>query len=155
MKISLIAMGNKMPDWVETGCQTFIKRLQEYSQIQVIEIPLIKRGKNSDVARILEKETQLMKDFIPAQAHIIALDKGGRTFSSEALATKIEQLQQITAHLCFLIGGPEGFTSEMLQLCHEKWSLSLLTFPHTIARLVLLETLYRSCSILQHHPYHK
>lgn len=148
-------MGNKMPTWVEGASEEFIKRLQDGIQINLIEIPLSKRGKSTDLLRILEKEMQLMRAAIPMHARIIALDKGGHMFSSEQLATKIQQLQHITSHLCFLIGGPEGLAPELLALCHEKWSLSTLTFPHTIARIVLLETLYRAWSILQHHPYHK
>jgi 23S rRNA (pseudouridine1915-N3)-methyltransferase len=118
-------------------------------------MPLIKRGKSSDVTRILEKEMLNMRAAIPNQSYLIALDKSGRMFSSEQLATQLEQLQQKTSHLCFLIGGPEGISAELLRACHERWSLSTLTFPHTIARIILLEALYRSWSILQNHPYHK
>jgi 23S rRNA (pseudouridine1915-N3)-methyltransferase len=155
LKITLISMGNKMPLWVEDASQAFIKRLQEGAMVNLIEIPLTKRGKSTDLPRILEKEMHLMRAAIPANGRVIALEKGGKQFSSEQLALKIEQLQQITSHLCFLIGGPEGLAQELLVLCHEKWSLSTLTFPHTLARIMLLETLYRSWSIIQHHPYHK
>jgi len=155
LKITLVSMGNKMPAWVDSASQEFIKRLHEGIQINLVEIPLTKRGKSSALPRVLEKEMHLMQAAIPAHAHVIALDKAGRLFSSEQLALKIEQLQLMTSHLCFLIGGPEGLAQEILALCHEKWSLSTLTFPHTLARIILLETLYRAWSIIQHHPYHK
>jgi 23S rRNA (pseudouridine1915-N3)-methyltransferase len=155
LKITIITLGNKMPGWVEDASQAFMKRLQDHVQLNLIEMPLIKRGKSSDVTRILEKEMLNMRAAIPNQSYLIALDKSGRMFSSEQLATQLEQLQQKTSHLCFLIGGPEGISAELLRACHERWSLSTLTFPHTIARIILLEALYRSWSILQNHPYHK
>lgn len=92
---------------------------------------------------------------MPNGARIIALEIEGKAFSSEELAMKITQLQQISSHLCFLIGGPEGLSSEILSYCDERWSLSKLTLPHPLVRIMLLETLYRAWSIMNNHPYHK
>lgn len=155
LKITLIALGNKMPGWVDDAVQEFTKRLQDTVVLSIIEIPLIRRGKTSDLSRILEKEMALMSAAIPHNARLIALDVTGKTFSSEQLASKIERLQQISSHLCFLIGGPEGLAPELVARSDERWSLSQLTLPHTIVRIVLLEALYRAWSILQNHPYHK
>ncbi len=155
LKLTLIALGDKMPDWVCRASQEFIKRLSDNVVVQVIEIPLRKRGKSSDLTRVLEKEMQLTRAAIPSSTYLIALDRSGQQFSSEQLADKLAQLQHITSHLCCLIGGPEGLATELVAQCNERWSLSLLTLPHTLARIVLLETLYRSLSILHHHPYHK
>ncbi|KTD16093.1 23S rRNA (pseudouridine(1915)-N(3))-methyltransferase RlmH [Legionella jordanis] len=155
LKITLIACGNKMPKWVTEAALEFSKRIQEYAQFQLMEIPLAKRGKSSDMARILEKETGMILAAIPSGARVIALDMTGESFSSEGLARKIEHLQQITSHLCLIIGGPEGLSAEVLQRSHEQWSLSKLTLPHPLVRIVLLEALYRAWSILNNHPYHK
>jgi 23S rRNA (pseudouridine1915-N3)-methyltransferase len=155
LKITIIALGNKMPTWVVQGTNEYIKRLSDGIQLKLIEIPLLQRGKSSDLARILDKESILIKDAIPHGARIIALDSQGRSFSSEELATKIDQLQQVSSHFCLIIGGPEGLSNTILDLCHEKWSLSKLTLPHPIVRIVLLETLYRAWSIIHNHPYHK
>lgn len=144
-----------MPSWVNQGTNEYAKRLKDGIQLKLIEIPLLQRSKSSDLARILDKESNLIKDMIPNGARIIALDSHGQSFTSEELATKINQLQQISSHFCFIIGGPEGLSSEILQLSHEKWSLSKLTLPHPLVRIVLLETLYRAWSIIQNHPYHK
>lgn len=144
-----------MPRWVEEAVNEFSKRLQESATLHLIEIPLLKRGKSTDLSRILEKEMALMRGAIPNHSRLIALSIGGQTFTSEQLALKIERLQHIASHLCFLIGGPEGLSPELLAQCEEQWSLSSLTLPHTIARIVLLETLYRAFSILNNHPYHK
>lgn len=124
-------------------------------QLKLVEIPLTRRNKSSDLARIMEKEASLIKEAIPNGARIIALDIGGKSFSSEELATKISNMQQISSHFCFLIGGPEGFAQETLALCDERWSLSKLTLPHPLVRIILLETLYRAWSIINNHPYHK
>lgn len=155
LKITVIAVGNKMPDWVNQGTNEYIKRFNDGIQLKLIEIPLVKRNKSPDLARIMEKEASLIKEVIPNGSRIIALDLGGQSYSSEELAFKITQLQQINSHFCFLIGGPEGFTHETLALCNERWSLSKLTLPHPLVRIILLETLYRAWSIINNHPYHK
>lgn len=155
MKITVITLGHKMPGWVDEAVREFSKRLQESATLQLIEIPLLKRGKSSDLSRILEKELAFIQTAIPSGSRLIALDLTGESFTSEQLALKIERLQTIASHLCFVIGGPEGLAPELLTRCDERWSLSKLTLPHTLARIVLLETLYRAYSILNHHPYHK
>jgi 23S rRNA (pseudouridine1915-N3)-methyltransferase len=155
LKITLITMGNKMPNWVEQAAQDYAKRLQDGVALSIIEIPLIKRGKSTDISRIMEREMTMMSAAIPNNARIIALDVTGESFTSEQLADKIARLQQITSHLCFLIGGPEGLSSALIARSSERWSLSKLTLPHTLVRITLLEALYRAWSILHHHPYHK
>jgi 23S rRNA (pseudouridine1915-N3)-methyltransferase len=154
-KITLVCCGNKMPSWVSEAVSEYAKRLQEYASLNIIEIPLTKRGKTSDMARILDKEAALMVAAIPSGARVIALEIGGNSFNSEKLAAKLEQLQQMTGHLCFLIGGPEGLASTLVSRADELWSLSKLTLPHPLVRIVLLETLYRAWSIIHNHPYHK
>ncbi|HRD68706.1 MAG TPA: 23S rRNA (pseudouridine(1915)-N(3))-methyltransferase RlmH [Legionella sp.] len=155
LKITIITLGNKMPDWVSEGSNDYLKRLNDGVQIKLLEIPLIRRSKSSDLNRILEKESFLIKEALPKGARIIALDIEGKSFSSDALAIKITQLQQISSHFCFIIGGPEGLTPEILNLSDERWSLSKLTLPHPLVRIILLETLYRAWSIINNHPYHK
>lgn len=155
LKITIIAIGSKMPGWVEAGAAEYTKRLKEHSQLKLIEIPLIKRGKSSDLNRIMDKEASDMLAHLPSQARIIALDIEGKSFSSPELAHRISQIQLEQSHLCFLIGGPEGLSPKVLEQCHERWSLSKLTLPHPLVRIILLETLYRAWSINANHPYHK
>ena len=144
-----------MPAWVDQAVAEYAKRLKDSVSLTIVEIPLMRRGKSSDLSRIMEKEMALMSAAIPNQARIIALEIAGETFSSEQLAKKIAQLQQTNSHLCFLIGGPEGLAAELVAQSNERWSLSTLTLPHTLVRITLLEALYRAWSILQNHPYHK
>ncbi len=155
LKITLIALGNKMPSWVEHAVKEFTKRLQDGIAVTIAEIPLLRRGKSTDLSRIMEKEMVMMMAAIPNGARIIALDISGESFSSEQLADKLAHLQHINSHLCFLIGGPEGLSPPLIARSDERWSLSKLTLPHTLVRIVLLETLYRAWSILHNHPYHK
>lgn len=154
-KITVIALGNKMPAWVVEGTEDYAKRFNDSIQLKMVEIPLIRRGKSTDINRILEKESGLMIAAIPQGARIIALEIAGKSFSSEALAKSLSQIQQQSSHLCFLIGGPEGLSQDVLALADERWSLSHLTLPHPLVRIILLETLYRAWSIQQNHPYHK
>lgn len=151
----MIACGNKMPAWVNTAVAEYSKRLQEFVQLTLIEIPLAKRSKNNDLERILDKEALLILQAIPHNARIIVLDIYGNTFSSEKLADKLENLKQSNSHLCFIIGGPEGLTANVLAASQERWSLSTLTLPHPFVRILLLETIYRAFTITQNHPYHK
>lgn len=153
--MTVVAVGNKMPDWVVKGCDDYAKRFKDGIQLKTIEIPLERRSKSSDLKRILEKESLLIKEALPHGARLIALDVEGKAFTSEDLALKITKLQQISSHLCFIIGGPEGLSQEILALCDESWSLSKLTLPHPLVRIVLLETLYRAWSIINNHPYHR
>jgi len=155
LEITILAMGNKMPEWIHQGVETYAARLKEAYKFKLIELPLLKRNHPHAVKQAIEKEAQKLQSAIPKSAYVVALDIEGRTFSSEALAKHIDGLQQKTSHICFIIGGPEGLTKEVLNLCQARWSLSSLTLPHPLARIVLMETLYRAWSISKNHPYHK
>ncbi len=154
-KLSIIALGSKMPGWVNEAVNEFSKRLKEFAHITLIEIPLIKRGKNNDLSRIIEKESLLIHEAIPSNAYLIALAIEGKTLGSDELAKKLLAIQHISHHICFLIGGPEGLSDSVQKRCQESWSLSKLTLPHPLARIVLLEALYRAFTINTNHPYHK
>lgn len=155
LKLTILTIGNKMPRWVDEAVQDYAKRLQDGIQLHIIELPLQRRNKTADLSRILEKESALIQAAIPTSAYVIALDKEGTNFDSEQLANKLSQLQHVSSHLCFLIGGPEGLSPDVLARSHARWSLSRLTLPHTLVRVVLIEALYRAISIINHHPYHK
>lgn len=145
-----------MPLWVTQAVAEYSKRLQGFSDLEIIELPLQKRtNKPGDLNKILEKESQVMQSAIPSSAYCIALAIEGHSFNSEKLAQKLQHLQQQAPHLCLLIGGPEGLSHENLARCRELWSLSPLTLPHPLARIVLLESLYRAFAIHYNHPYHK
>ncbi|MBU2967566.1 23S rRNA (pseudouridine(1915)-N(3))-methyltransferase RlmH [Amphritea sp. 2_MG-2023] len=155
MKIRLIAVGTKMPSWVIEGVNEYQKRLPNEFALDIIEIPLGHRGKGADLARAKRQEGELMLAAIPKGDQVIALEVGGRNWSTEQLAEQAEQWQMSGRNVSLLVGGPDGLAPECVALADQKWSLSGLTLPHPLVRILLAEQLYRAWSILQGHPYHK
>lgn len=155
MRVHIIAMGDRMPAWVEQGYQEYAKRLGSELQLHLHEVTPEKRGKSADLKRIVQKEGERMLQAIPAGCDVIALDREGQLVSTETLAEKMQQWLAAGRDLALLIGGPEGLASECLQRAQWRLSFSAMTFPHPLVRVILAEQLYRAYSILKHHPYHK
>lgn len=155
MKIRLIAVGTKMPAWVEEGYTDYAKRLSADVVLELIEIPAGKRGKNADLARITEKEGEAMLAAIPQGDHVVALDVLGKSFGTEQLAGTLENWLPQGRNISLLIGGPEGLAPAALARAAEKWSLSKLTLPHPLVRVLVAEQLYRAWTLLKGHPYHR
>ncbi len=154
MKIHLIAMGNRMPNWVTEGYQTYAKRLPDHCQLNLIEIPLLKRSKQADSARLLAREGEKMLAAIPKNSYPIALEVGGHSWSSTELAQQLSQWLAGGQDIALLVGSPEGLPAACLQQAKTRWSLSPLTLPHPLVRVVAAEQLYRAWTILNSHPYH-
>lgn len=155
MKIRLISVGNKMPDWVTQAYQNYQKRLTGSVQLELIEVPLSKRGKNADIKRLMEKESQQMLAAIPERYKVVCLDVKGRAISTENLAQKIHNCEQQGDNIALLIGGPEGLSSHCFDRTDERWSLSAMTLPHPMVRVLLAEQIYRAWSLNTGHPYHR
>ena len=155
MNINLIAVGEKMPRWVQDGYQEYSKRLPAECRLNLMEIPARHRGKNADLARILRQEGQAMLAAIPKGNLVIALDVKGKPWSTEALSDQMEGWMSGGQDVALLVGGPEGLAAECLTVARNRWSLSPLTLPHPLVRVVLAEQLYRAWSILRNHPYHR
>ncbi|VAW94699.1 23S rRNA (pseudouridine(1915)-N(3))-methyltransferase [hydrothermal vent metagenome] len=155
MRIQIIAIGERMPSWVQEGYQEYVKRIANGLSISLVEISAEKRNKSSNTPKILEKEAQRMLQAVGKDHYIIALDKGGQSWSTETLAARIRGWQQDGTNISILIGGPEGMTTELLQQAQLKLSFSAMTFPHPIIRVMLAEQIYRAYSIINNHPYHK
>lgn len=144
-----------MPTWVTEGYLEYAKRLPPAIQLELIEVPLNKRLKNSDVPRLIADETKQMLSHIQTQDHVIALDLKGKSWSTTVLAQQLELWLGNGQTIALLIGGPEGLSQDSLARANEKWSLSNLTLPHPLVRVVLAEQIYRAWSIYSHHPYHR
>lgn len=144
-----------MPAWVEQGYHEYAKRLTGNLKLELIEIPLNKRSKNADIDRLIAQECKQMLCHIQAQDHVIALEVTGKNWSTETLAENLACWQHQGHNICLLIGGPEGLHKDALARAQEQWSLSNLTLPHPLVRVVLAEQLYRSWTILARHPYHR
>lgn len=144
-----------MPDWVQTGYSEYAKRLPRECALALREVPLAARGKNADIARAIEKEGEAMLAAIPAQERVIALDVTGKPQSTGSLAKTLQEWQMQGGDTSFLIGGPDGLSGNCLTRARESWSLSGLTMPHPLVRILLAEQLYRAWSMLHNHPYHR
>ncbi|MGD8782786.1 MAG: 23S rRNA (pseudouridine(1915)-N(3))-methyltransferase RlmH [Thioalkalispiraceae bacterium] len=155
MRIQIIAIGDRMPGWVQQAFNEYIKRIGAGLTVELVEISPEKRGKASNLDRIMEKEAARMRQTIPRGNFVIALDKEGKLWSTEQLAENVAAWQQDGRNISILIGGPEGMHSDLLREADVCVSLSAMTFPHPVVRIILAEQLYRTYSILSHHPYHK
>jgi 23S rRNA (pseudouridine1915-N3)-methyltransferase len=155
VKINIIAIGNKMPAWVEEASLDFIKRMPAEIKINSILLPLIKRGKNPDIPRIVRDESRKILSAIPKGSTLVVLDVLGRSVTTMKLSSLLESWLQHGQDVSIVIGGPDGVSDELLSAASLKISLSALTFPHTLARVILLEQIYRAWSILNNHPYHR
>ena len=155
LKLSIIAVGTKMPAWVQQGYDEYARRMPKELTPQLIEQPLGVRSKSISVEKVKEAEGVNMLSAIGQNNHVVALDVLGKTISTEGVAKKLENWQMDGVNVSILIGGPDGLAKDCLQRANEKWSLSGLTLPHPLVRIVLIEQLYRGWTILQNHPYHK
>lgn len=155
MRARLIAVGERMPGWVAAGFAEYRKRLSHDLPLELVELKPGARGKGRDDARAMQDEGAAILAALPRDAHVVALDGGGKCWSSEALAEQLGHWRMAGRELAFLIGGPDGHASEVLARADQVWSLGLLTLPHMLVRLVLAEQLYRATTIAAGHPYHR
>jgi len=155
MKINLIAIGNKMPDWVKTGVNEYQRRLTQDCKLNIHEIAAIKRGKQTDLKKICETEGEKILSSIPNDNRVIALEVKGRNWSTEQLSQQMSQWMLSGQDVSLLVGGPEGLSQSCRDKASQLWSLSPLTLPHPIVRIIVAEQLYRAWSILKNHPYHR
>jgi 23S rRNA (pseudouridine1915-N3)-methyltransferase len=155
VKINLIAIGNKMPGWVDTASDDFVKRLPAEIKINPILLPLIKRGKNPDIPRIIRDESRKILNAVPKDSQLVVLDVLGQAVTTMKLSGMLETWLQQGQDVSIIIGGPDGVSDELLSKATLKLSLSALTFPHPLVRIILLEQIYRAWSIISNHPYHR
>jgi 23S rRNA (pseudouridine1915-N3)-methyltransferase len=144
-----------MPSWVNTGVDEFIRRFPSDMPVSFTEIPAGKRGKNADIKRILEKEGEHMLAAIPKGNRIVTLEVTGKPWDTPTLAKQLDNWKMDGRDVSLLIGGPEGLAPECIAASEQKWSLSALTLPHPLVRIILTESLYRAWSVTQNHPYHR
>ena len=155
MRLRVIAVGTKMPDWVEAGCNEYLKRLPSELNFDIIELPLGQRGKGADINRAITREGEAMLKAIGEHDRVIALDVLGKPWSTEQLAGKLQQWQLSGDNFSLLVGGPDGLAPECLKRANSRWSLSTLTLPHPLVRILLVEQIYRAGTINAGHPYHR
>jgi 23S rRNA (pseudouridine1915-N3)-methyltransferase len=155
MNIHLLAVGQRMPRWVEEGYQEYAKRLPPECALRLLEIAPGHRGKGADIPRALREEGERMLRAIPSGGRVVTLEVTGRPWSTEDLARRLGDWMAQGRDPVLLVGGPEGLAPACLARAEERWSLSPLTLPHPLVRVMLAEQIYRAWSILRHHPYHR
>jgi 23S rRNA (pseudouridine1915-N3)-methyltransferase len=153
MKFTIINVANKMPQWIDSACSEYLKRINhgKYS-CKILEI---KADKNLSAHDNMLFEAKKIKGQIPNGSFVIALDEKGQQFTSVQFAKKLEQISIHNSHITFIIGGADGLHPEIKQLANLVLQLSALTYPHALVRVIILEQIYRAITILDNHPYHR
>jgi 23S rRNA (pseudouridine1915-N3)-methyltransferase len=156
----LINASNRQPEWVEAGYAEYADRLRGRCTLELKTVPLAKRTAATSVERALVEraiadEGKRIAAAIPDGAHVVALVENGKAWSTKELAAKVRRWSERGAPVALLVGGPDGLSAEALARANERWSLSPLTLPHGVVRVLVAEALYRAWSVLQNHPYHR
>lgn len=155
MAIKLLAVGRNMPQWVDQAFHDYAKRLPSEYAIDLTEIRPEVRGKNENTQKIIEREGQKILKSIPDQHTLIVLDERGTPWNTLQLANQMKRWREEERKICLVIGGPDGLSEACRQQAHQVWSLSPLTLPHPLVRVIIAEQIYRAWSIMTHHPYHR
>jgi len=154
MKINLIAVGKKMPDWISHGIEHYKKQLPKHYNFSITTIESQSR-KSISPENSKNLEEKLILDAASDSNLLIALDESGKKQTSKELSKSIEKWQHNGDNVALIIGGADGLSSELKQKCNLIWSLSDLTLTHSMARLLVVEQIYRGFSLLSNHPYHR
>jgi 23S rRNA (pseudouridine1915-N3)-methyltransferase len=155
MRISVIAVGSRMPVWVSQGIAEYSKRLPRELKLVWREIPLARRGKEVSATQMCAAEGEQILRAISPGERVIALDVTGKRLTTGQLAQQLQAWQMSGDNYSFLIGGPDGLSPACLSRADQRWSLSDLTLPHPLVRVLLAEQLYRAWTITTNHPYHR
>ena len=155
MRIHLLSVGRRMPAWVEQGFGEYAKRLPKECDLRLVEIDPVPRTKSGDRVRAISLEGERLLQAVPKGARVIALDVGGHSWSTDALGAELKRWLASGQDVALLVGGADGLSSQCRAGADARWSLSPLTFPHPLVRVILAEQLYRAWTLLQGHPYHR
>jgi 23S rRNA (pseudouridine1915-N3)-methyltransferase len=153
MRMRVIAVGTRMSAWVEAACQDYLRRLRGADAIELVEIPPARRS--SGAGQAARREGERILALLAPRDHAVVLDERGRSFTSMQLSGWLGERRAQGGALSFIIGGPDGLADEVRARAQLVWSLSPLTFPHALVRVLLIEQLYRATTLLAGHPYHR
>ena len=154
MNIYLIAVGSRTPKWIEQGFDHYVQRLPRHCQLKLIEVPAVSR-KQGGINEVRGKEGRRVLDRIPKDCYTVALVESGRSLTTQDLAQTLDDWMQHGRDVALVVGGADGLDEMCLARADECWSLSSLTFPHALVRVIVAEQLYRAWTILSNHPYHR
>ncbi|MBK7144701.1 MAG: 23S rRNA (pseudouridine(1915)-N(3))-methyltransferase RlmH [Xanthomonadales bacterium] len=155
MRIRLLTISERQPAWINDGFAEYARRLPKHLAPELVELPLAKRGKSGDAAKYKEEESQRLLAAGGRDVQLIALDERGAAWTSVQLAEQMRRWTLDGRDVALAIGGPDGHAAALLERATARWSLSPLTLPHGIVRVLIAEQIYRAHSILEGHPYHR
>lgn len=155
MQLQIISIGQKMPQWVDTACADYQKRLPRELTLQWTTLSLAQRKPKDPVERYKQQEAEQIRQRLKPGSYKLALDERGKQWTSREWSAQLEYWMLEWPKVNLIIGGPDGLSEELLQSCDQRVSLGSMTMPHALVRVVLVEQLYRAWSIYQGHPYHR
>ena len=155
MRVRIIAIGTRMSAWVDAAYSDYSLRLRAGMPVELLELAVASRKDAGVPAKAKAAEAVRIMAALAPREHVVALDERGKEFSTVELAQWLEERRRSGLDLCFVIGGPDGLADVVLQRSQQRWSLSRLTLPHGMVRVLLAEQLYRATTILAGHPYHR
>jgi len=153
MQITVAAVGTRLEPWINDLFEAYRARLPRHLRLELVEIPLARQQAGAGSA--IDSQGERLLRHVRPDAYVLALDERGEQWSSRELAAEFERWQGLYSHVAILIGGPDGLSGACKARADRLWSLSRLTFPHGLVRVLLAEQLYRAWTILQGHPYHR
>lgn len=155
MRVRVIAVGTRMSAWVEAAFQDYSRRLRGANAIELVEIPVARRHADGEAKRAVRREAERILGLLEPREYVVALEERGRTFTTLQLSAWLAERRAHGDPLSFIIGGPDGLDATVSARAQLRWSLSALTFPHGLVRVLLAEQLYRVSTLLAGHPYHR
>ena len=155
MRVTILSVGHRMPAWIQDGFQEYVRRMPPEIRVELVELKPEERGAGRDNARAKAIEGERIVDALPKDATLLALDERGKAVTTPGLSVMLSQWMRDGAHPAFAIGGADGHSDALRERADKLVSLSALTLPHGLVRVVLAEQLYRAWSILARHPYHR
>lgn len=155
MKIYVVAVGTRMPTWVDAAFVEFAKRMPREMPLELIEVKVESRTGGKPLAAMMAAEAGRLRAALPGRCRKVILDERGDDLTTQALARRLEKWLGAGDDVAIVIGGPDGLDAAFKQESDEMLRLSSLTLPHALVRVLLAEALYRATSVLKGHPYHR
>jgi 23S rRNA (pseudouridine1915-N3)-methyltransferase len=155
MRLVVLSVSSRQPQWVNDGWLEYAKRLRSPLKLELIEMPLARRAVSAPIEKAIEQEGERLLAAVPRDARVVALDERGDPWSTMELAGRLRAWRETGTPLCFLVGGPDGLARSCIQRADARWALSRLTLPHGLVRIVVAEALYRAATVLEGRPYHR
>ena len=155
MKVRLVTVSGRQPRWVQDGCEEYARRLPRAWQFECVEVKPSPRKSGATTEQVQRTEAERIRQALPKNGLLVALDERGASWSTEEFAAQIERWQMTGRDLAFAIGGADGLDPELLSAADQRLSLSRMVMPHGLVRVVFVEQLYRAATVLEGHPYHK